>query len=88
MEKLILVKPKISLISLMQSNKDTSFWDSKPYWCKPWSIIGFGILTPILCWCLSNSYIITFIISIFIIIWWVLFLIIVPNTYQGLSDKE
>ena len=72
----------------MDSNSKNKFWDLKPYWCQPWSIISFGILVLTFSWILFNNLIISFIIGFFIIIWWILFLILVPNLYQGISDKE
>ncbi len=72
----------------MESNSKESFWDSKPYWCQPWSIIGFGTLVLIISWILFHNFIITSILGFFIIIWWILFLILAPNLYEGISDKN
>ena len=70
----------------LDSNK--SFWDLKPFWCQPWSIIVFGILVLTLSWKIFNNILITSILSFFIIIWWIVFLIIAPNSYQEISDKK
>ena len=64
-----------------------SFWDSKPYWCQPWSIISFGVLVLISSFKLLNNIIITSILGLFILVWWILFLIIAPNSYQVNNDK-
>ena len=72
----------------MDSNSKNKFWDLKPYWCQPWSIISFGILVLSFSWILFNNLIISLIIGFIIIIWWILFLILAPNLYQGISDKE
>ena len=74
--------------SLMESNSKKIFWDLKPYWCQPWSIILFGITLAIISLTLFNNLIITSILSFFIIIWWIVFLIIVPNLYQEISDNK
>jgi len=66
----------------MDTNSKKSFWDSKPYWCQPWSIIAFGILVLFFSWILFKNIIIISIISFIIIIWWILFLRIVPKLYQ------
>ncbi len=66
----------------MNSNSKKNFWDSKPFWCQPWSIIGFGILVLISSWYILNNLIITLITGFLIIIWWFLFLILAPNAYQ------
>ena len=72
----------------MDSNSKKNFWDLKPFWCQPWSIIIFGILMLIFCWTLFNNVIITSILGLFIIIWWLIFLILVPKSYNELSDKK
>ena len=72
----------------MDSNYKKNFWSLKPYWCQPWSIISFGILVLSFSWILFNNLIISLIIGFIIIIWWILFLILAPNLYQGISDKE
>ncbi|WP_413678316.1 DUF6737 family protein [Prochlorococcus sp. MIT 0916] len=71
----------------MDTNSKKSFWDSKPYWCQPWSIISFGVLVLIFSWKLFNNIIFTSVIGIFVFAWWILFLILAPNSYQVLNDK-
>ena len=72
----------------MDTNAKKSFWDSKPYWCQPWSIISFGVLVLIFSWKLLNNILFTSIIGIFVFVWWILFLILAPNSYQVMNDKE
>ena len=72
----------------MDTNSKKSFWDSKPYWCQPWSIITFGVLVLLLSWKLFNNIIFTSIIGVFVFVWWILFLILAPNSYQVMNDKE
>ena len=72
----------------MDTNSKKSFWDSKPYWCQPWSIISFGVLVLIFSWKLFNNILFTTIIGIFVFVWWILFLILAPNSYQVINDKE
>ena len=67
--------------------KKNKFWDSKPYWCQPWSIISFGVLVLIFSFKLLINIIITSILGFFILVWWILFLIIAPNSYQVNNDK-
>tara|TARA_B100000579_G_C22629086_1_gene755678 strand:+ start:104 stop:319 length:216 start_codon:yes stop_codon:yes gene_type:complete len=71
----------------MDSNSKKSFWDKKPYWCQPWSIISFGVLVIISSWKISNNLVFTSIIGFFIFVWWILFLILAPSSYQAISDK-
>ena len=72
----------------MASNSEKSFWDLKPYWCQPWSIIGFGISLIYFSWNIFNNLFITIIVSFLTIIWWILFLILTPNSYKGINDKK
>ena len=72
----------------MDTNSKKSFWDSKPYWCQPWSIISFGVLVLIFSCKLFNNILFTSIIGIFVFVWWILFLILAPNSYQVMNDKE
>ena len=72
----------------MDSNSKKKFWDLKPYWCQPWSIITFGILVLVFSWIIFNSIIITSILSFLIIAWWLIFLIVVPSSYEGISNKK
>ena len=72
----------------MESNNKKKFWDSKPYWCQPWSIITFGILVLIFSWMIFKNIIITSIVGIFIIAWWVLFLLIVPSSNEAISEEK
>ena len=71
----------------MDTNSKKSFWDSKPYWCQPWSIISFGVLVLIFSWKLFNNIIITSTIATFVFVWWIVFLILAPNSYQVNNDK-
>ena len=72
----------------MDKNSKKSFWDSKPYWCQPWSIVSFGVLVLILSWKLFNNILLTSFIGFFVFVWWILFLILAPNSYQVINDKE
>ena len=72
----------------MDTNSKKNFWDLKPYWCQPWSIISFGFLLLVFSWKTFNNVIITSILALFIFFWWILFLILVPNSYQVNNDKD
>tara|TARA_B100000965_G_C19525060_1_gene728390 strand:+ start:208 stop:420 length:213 start_codon:yes stop_codon:yes gene_type:complete len=70
----------------MQEISKKKFWDLKPNWCQPWTIIFFGVFTIIVTWSLLGNLIITSIATLFIVIWWFIFLIIVPSSYEKSSD--
>jgi len=72
----------------MDTNSKNSLWDSKPCWCQPWTIISFGVLVLISSWKLFNNIIFTSVIGVFVFVWWIVFLILAPNSYQVINDKE
>ena len=72
----------------MDTNSRSEFWKLKPYWCQPWSIISFGIVLLIFSWALLKNLIITLILGFLIIIWWLVFLILAPSSYEDMSDKS
>ena len=78
----------ISQVSLVDTNSKKSFWNSKPYWCQPWSIISFGILAVLSSWKLFNNLLISSILGFIVIIWWIVFLILAPNSYKVLNVKK
>ena len=73
---------------IMKNNYEKTFWDLKPFWCQPWSIISFGVLILICSWKFFNNIIITSVLGLFIIAWWVVFLILAPSSYNEISNKE
>ncbi len=66
----------------MKLNSSKEFWNQKPKWCQPWSIISFGICFISLIWIISHNITITLVVSFLIICWWFLFLVLVPKTYE------
>ena len=75
------------IVFLMDTNSKKDFWDSKPYWCQPWSIISCGVFVLIFSWKLLNNILITSILGSFVVAWWIVFLILVPKSYQLIDDK-
>ncbi|WP_320674526.1 DUF6737 family protein [Prochlorococcus sp. MIT 1341] len=73
----------------MKSDKEleaaTSFWNEKPWWCRPWSIVITGLIIVAISWAYFYPFI-TVLCIITVIIWWLLFLKIVPEQYL-LSNK-
>tara|TARA_Y100001968_G_scaffold315510_1_gene342195 strand:+ start:139 stop:372 length:234 start_codon:yes stop_codon:yes gene_type:complete len=71
----------------MEANTKNQFWDLKPAWCQPWTIITFGILVLILIWTVFHNITITLVCSSLVVLWWILFLFLVPISFQK-SSKE
>lgn len=64
------------------SIKYNNYWNSKPLWCKPWSIILTGIIITCLAWYFIHIILIDIIISSLVCFWWILFLLIAPISFS------
>ncbi len=60
-----------------------SIWDSKPWWCQPWTILLTGAAVIGTSWWLLHRVWITALVSLAILAWWLLFLVLVPRAYQN-----
>jgi hypothetical protein len=60
----------------------TDLWQSKPWWCQPWTIILTGILLVAGSWLVLHSLWLTLPLSALIVVWWTYFLILVPRMLQ------
>ena len=69
----------------MDSKSEKTFWNSKPYWCQPWTIVSFGLSIIIISWKLFSNIILTLVISLVIVSWWIVFLILAPREYKDIS---
>ena len=56
------------------------FWSLKPWWCQPWTILLTGTIGIAGSWLLLHIWWLTTGVALVVIAWWVLFLLIVPNT--------
>jgi hypothetical protein len=75
----------------MMNNETTSvdLWQSKPWWCQPWTIILTGILIVVGSWLVLHSLWLTMPLGVLIVVWWTYFLILVPRMLQELvADQE
>ncbi|PSB57318.1 DUF6737 family protein [Chamaesiphon polymorphus] len=57
----------------------TNLWESKPWWCQPWTIILTGIIIIAGSWLVFHTLWLTVPVAVLIILWWTYFLIIVPR---------
>lgn len=71
-----------------QGNLDPNFWAQKPYWCQPWSILLTGTLFVAGAKQLFHNPVITGLAAIPILVWWYLFLILVPANYRSFVEEE
>jgi hypothetical protein len=61
----------------------TDFWGLKPWWCQPWSIVLTGITVALGSWVLLHRWWLTAPLALAVLLWWWLFLVLVPAQYQA-----
>lgn len=72
-----------------QGDLDPSFWAHKPYWCQPWSILLTGTLFVLGARQLFHgNNIVTALAAVPILVWWYLFLVLVPANYRSFVKEE
>jgi membrane protein YdbS with pleckstrin-like domain len=54
-------------------------WQSKPWWCQPWTIILTGAIIITSSWLIFHTLWLTVPVAALIVLWWTYFLIIVPR---------
>ena len=74
------------MTNIPETNNLLSFWEEKPFWCQPWSILLTGIIALAISFVLLHRIWFTVLFSIIIIFWWILFLVIAPSAYD--QQKE
>jgi hypothetical protein len=69
-----------------------SIWQAKPWWCQPWSIVLTGVVIVAASWLLLHRLWITLPVMSVILLWWIVFLAVVPAQYAAavreITDKE
>jgi hypothetical protein len=60
-----------------------SIWQSKPWWCQPWSILLTGLSVVVGSWWLAHSFWLSGLITGAVALWWWFFLILVPAAYRA-----
>lgn len=69
------------------SEKSPSMWESKPWWCQPWSIVLTGVAIPSGSWLWLHLWWVTTPIALVITGWWYLFLYLVPKQYAEMESE-
>lgn len=60
----------------------TNPWQSKPWWCQPWTIILTGLTAIALSWFVFHRLWLTIPLGLLIGVWWSYFLILWPRLIQ------
>ena len=71
------------LNNINQTEMPESMWAMKPWWCQPWSIILTGVTIPAASWLLLHRLWITVPVAGIMLVWWALFLVLVPGQYAA-----
>ena len=69
-----------------QNTNNFNVWNYKPWWCQPWSIISTGISIIAVSWLLFHTFWLSLIVAVPIVVWWIYFLGIYPQTIQKMHD--
>jgi hypothetical protein len=64
------------------NQQPAAFWSLKPWWCQPWSIVLTGVVISLSSWLFLHRLWITLPITLAILVWWMLFLVLVPAAYR------
>jgi hypothetical protein len=64
---------------MIKEKVSANMWQSKPWWCQPWTIILTGTITIAGSWLIFHTIWLTMPVAALIMLWWTYFLIIVPR---------
>lgn len=78
-----MVEPGPMAASAPSVGQELSLWALKPWWCQPWSILLTGIAAIAASWLLLGRLWITIPGAVLVLLWWWLFLVIVPRAYRA-----
>jgi hypothetical protein len=71
-----------------------SLWQSKPWWCQPWTILLTGIVVCAGAWLGSGLLLpglqlwISAAVALGVAAWWLLFLVLVPRAWAAATAAE
>ncbi|MBP0019583.1 MAG: hypothetical protein J7647_18780 [Cyanobacteria bacterium SBLK] len=65
-----------------------NFWDYKPWWCQPWSILLTGGGAIALSGLLGRSLWLTVFVTVPVLLWWFYFLILVPWVVREAMENK
>ncbi|XP_020693738.1 uncharacterized protein LOC110107724 [Dendrobium catenatum] len=65
-----------------------SVWDTKPYWCQPWTIVLTGVIVTASSWLWLHSIVISIGVSCLIFAWWYIFLYAYPKAYSNMISER
>jgi uncharacterized membrane protein YczE len=63
-------------------------WQTKPWWCQPWTIVLTGICIILGSWLLFQQWWITLPVALLIGVWWLYFLVLVPRALRQMAANQ
>ena len=78
-----MVEPGPMAASAPSVGQELSLWALKPWGCQPWSILLTGIAAIVGSWLLLGRLWITIPGAALVLLWWWLFLVLVPTAYRA-----
>ncbi|WP_322758516.1 DUF6737 family protein [Synechococcus sp. CBW1107] len=71
-----------------QATACPGIWSTKPWWCQPWSILLTGVVAVAASWWLMHRWWLSGFVASGVLLWWLLFLVLVPAAYRAQLDPE
>ncbi|XP_057963925.1 uncharacterized protein LOC131155045 [Malania oleifera] len=65
-----------------------SVWDTKPFWCQPWTITLTGVVVVACSWLILHSIMVTAVVLFLICTWWYIFLYSYPKAYSDMIAER
>jgi hypothetical protein len=65
-----------------------NLWQSKPWWCQPWTIVLTGVMAIAGSWLLWHSIWLTLPLTFLIVLWWLYFLVLVPRAIAEMAQTN
>jgi hypothetical protein len=69
----------VEVVGPVANSSPPSIWQSKPWWCQPWTIVLTGLLAISMSWLVLHKLWFTALIGFVVLVWWWLFLVLVPG---------
>ncbi|MFN9630129.1 MAG: DUF6737 family protein [Cyanobacteriota bacterium] len=71
----------------LTEGESLSFWQLKPWWCQPWSILSTGVVIMGLAGLAHQRFAVPLWLVLPVVLatlaWWLLFLVIVPSSFAA-----
>jgi hypothetical protein len=74
---------------MTESTSETyNLWQSKPWWCQPWTIILTGTIVIATSWLVFHKIWLSLIVAIPIVVWWTYFLVLLPRLLKEQINRS